>query len=81
MRNTLSLLDRLIRDAAVLNKDKNAKLIGCSRDGANRLSSMITVYQAARLHVCIEKAWNAVEANVNIPLVLAALCGDIMNLL
>lgn len=81
VRNTLSLLDKLMRDAAVLCKDRNAAVIGCWREGAVRLSSMITAYQAARIHRCIEKAWNAVEFNVNIPLVLAALSGEIMNVL
>lgn len=81
VRNTLSLLDKLIRDAAVLTKDNNAQTIGCWRDGAVRLSSMLTVHQAARIHRFIENAWNTIECNVNIPLVLAALCGEIMSCL
>lgn len=81
VRNTLSLLDRLIRDAAVLGKDSSARTIGCYRDGAVRLSSMLTVYQAARIHRFIEKAWSGVEFNINIPLALAALSGEIMSCL
>lgn len=81
VRNTLSLLDKLMRDAAVLGKDGGAEAIGCYRDGAVRLSQMITAYQAARIHRFIEKAWNAVEFNINIPLALAALSGEIMSCL
>lgn len=81
VRNTLSLLDKLMRDAAVLGKDSGAAAIGCWREGAVRLSSMITAYQAEKIHRCIEKAWSAVEFNVNIPLALAALSGEIINCL
>lgn len=81
VRNTLSLLDKLVRDAAVLGKDKNSAVIGCYRDGAVKLSTMITVYQAARMHKFIEKAWNTIEFNVNIPLTLAALSGEMINCL
>lgn len=81
VRNTLSLLDKLVRDAAVLGKDIDSGSIGCYRDGAVKLSSMLTVYQAARIHKSIEKAWHTIELNVNIPLVLASLSGEIMNCL
>lgn len=81
VRNTLSLLDKLIRDAAVLGKNSEAKTISCYREGAVQLSSMLTAYQAMRIHRFIEKAWSAVESNVNIPLALAALSGEIMSCL
>jgi DNA polymerase-3 subunit delta' len=32
------------------------------------------------LHGCIEKAWSAVESNVNIPLALTALGAEIMEI-
>lgn len=79
VRTTLSLLDRLIRDAAVLGKDTNAVTISCYREGAVKLASMLTAYQAARIHRLIEKANSAVELNINISLALAALSGDIMS--
>lgn len=81
VRNTLSLLDRLIRDAAVLAKDENARLIGCEKESAYRLAEMLTVHEAVRIHRCIEKTWKAVNTNVNIQLALAAFCGDVMNIL
>ncbi len=81
VRNTLSLLDKLMRDAAVLGRDKEAPLIGCYREGAYRLASVMTPYEAAAVHRCIERAWRTIEANVNIPLALAALCGEIIECL
>ncbi len=81
VRNTLSLMDKLMRDAAVLGRDSNAELIGCYREGAYRLASVMTPYEAAAVHRCIERAWRTVEANVNIPLALSALCGEIMECL
>jgi DNA polymerase-3 subunit delta' len=81
VRNTLSMLDMLVRDAAVLNGDRNADNIGCWRDGALRLSEMITASQAMRIHRYIEKAWSTIESNVSIPLATAAMCGEIIGCL
>jgi DNA polymerase-3 subunit delta' len=81
VKAVLSLLDKLVRDAAVLGKAPDAPLIGCFRGAAERLSGMLTASQAARIHRCIEKAWGAVEANVSIPLVLAAFCADVIRII
>ncbi|MDD6278680.1 MAG: ATP-binding protein [Ruminococcus sp.] len=80
IRSALSLLDMLMRDAAVLGKDSSAKTVGCYRDGAYRLSDSITGWQAVRIHNAIEKAWSTVEANVSVPLVMTALCAEIMSI-
>lgn len=81
VKNVLSMLDMLIRDAAVLAEDSGARLIGCYRGGAVSLSEQLTSSQAARIHRRIERAWRAVEANVSIPLVLAALCAEIIEII
>lgn len=80
VKTVLSMLDMLIRDAAVLAEDSGAKLIGCYRRGAVMLSEQLTSSRAARIHRRIEHAWRAVEANVGIPLVLAALCAEIIEI-
>ena len=80
VRETLSMLDMLARDAAVLAKDGNAETIGCFREGAVALSGSLTAYQAAKLHSCIETAWKAVGRNVSIPLALTALGAEIMEI-
>ena len=77
--DVLSMLDKLIRDAVVLKKSPDTKGIGCTADGAGRLSETLDIYQAARLHRYLEKAKSAVDCNVNIPLVLAALCAEIIG--
>ncbi len=79
VREVLSMLGKLVRDAAVLARAPESADIGCSRRDALRLSRGITAYQAARINVHVEKAWRAIESNVSIPLVLSALCADIMN--
>ena len=48
-------------------------------DAARALSEKLGVYQAVRLHGYIEKARSAVESNVNIPLVIASLCAEIIS--
>ena len=77
VRALLTMLDMLVRDAAVLGEDKNAALIGCDRRSAERLSGMITGGQAFRMHRYIEKAWSAIEANAGIPLAMTALSAEI----
>ena len=80
VRETLSMLDDLVRDAAVLAGDGNARTIGCFRSGAEALSQSVTAFQAARLHSCIETAWKAIDSNVSIPLALTALGAEIMEI-
>lgn len=77
VRAVLTMLDKLIRDAAVLGEDKGARLIGCDSRSAEKLSGMLTGGQAFRMHRHIEKAWAAIEANAGIPLALTALCAEL----
>ena len=81
VKNVLSMLDKLIRDAAVLGRDKSAELIGCSRENAVALSGRITPYQAVRIHNKIELANKAVDCNVTIPLAAAALAADVIEII
>lgn len=80
IKTVLRLLDDLIRDAAVYQNDENAQLIGCCRESAVSLAELITPYRAAGIHNRIEKAWSAIEANVSAPLVLAALCSEMIGI-
>ena len=76
IREVLTMLDKLVRDAAVLGEDKNARLIGCDRRSAERLAGIITGRQAFRIHRHIENAWAAIEANAGAALALTALCAE-----
>lgn len=80
VREVLSMLDKLVRDAAVLGKVGNSQTISCSHDAAVKLSELITASQSARIHSSIERAWGAVESNVSIPLALTALGAEIMDI-
>jgi len=80
LRSALTMADKLMRDSAVLSKDSSAAPISCCPDAARGLAGAITAFQAARIHYSIGKAWEAVTANVNAGLVLAALCADIMTI-
>ena len=81
VKTVLSMLDMLIRDAAVLGRDKNAELIGCNPENARALSGRITPYQAVRIHNKIELANKAIDSNVTIPLAMAALAAEIIEIL
>ncbi|MDE6776098.1 MAG: DNA polymerase III subunit delta' [Ruminococcus sp.] len=81
IREVLSMLDKLIRDCAILSRDKDARTISCFRGAAQQLSGMMTVYQAISVHDTIEKAWKAVDSNVSAPLVFSGLCAEIMTIL
>lgn len=77
----LSMIDSLIRDAAILSRDSSAGTIGCFKEASIKLSDMLTVYQAVSIHNAIEKGCRAIEANVNGSLVLAGVCADIMEII
>lgn len=79
VKETLTLLDRQMRDcAAVLSGNKEK--IGCYPEGAYRLSDVITVSQAVKIHKCLNQTWQAVETNANMPLILTALCAEIADI-
>lgn len=78
MYDIFSAFDMLIRDCAVLYNDKNAEVIGLSREQALKLSEILMPSQAVRIHDLIENSWNALQANVSVPLVTASLCAEIM---
>ena len=80
IREVLSMIDKLIRDSAVLSRDRDAKTVGCFREAAVQLSTMLTAYKAVSVHDRIEYAWKAVESNVSAPLVMASLCAEIMEI-
>ncbi|MBR1592670.1 MAG: DNA polymerase III subunit delta' [Ruminococcus sp.] len=79
--SVLSMFDKLMRDCAVLNKDKNAQTIGCCRESAERLSERITPCQAEKIHISIENAASAVRYNVSAPVALSALCAEISDII
>ena len=80
IRIILSLLDKQVRDAAVLAGGAETEGIGCYKDGAEKLSHCITASQAVRVHGAIDRAWKSIEANANSVLVMTALCSEISRI-
>ena len=78
-REFLELLDRTIRDGIVFRFSQSAQGIGCYPKGAERLSQVLSVKNAERIHDLIEKAAENISANVNQGLVMSSLCGEIMS--
>lgn len=75
----LTLFDRTLRDAMALKYDAGAACIGCDAAGAARLSERLSTAAAQTMHLAVDKAYAALEANVNLPLALSALCASCMD--
>lgn len=74
----LQLLDQVFRDAMALRTSPSLPCISCDPDGAKRLSGRLSGAGGQHDHKCIGKAFAAVQANVNVQLILSALCAELM---
>ena len=75
----LTLFDRTIRDAMARKYDASAACIGCDAEGAARLSERLSAAGGQAMHLAVDKAYAAIQANVNLPLALSALCASCMD--
>lgn len=75
----LEMLDRIIRDSAVLRYNQKASLTSCYPRGAMKLSEKISAKTAEKIHLHLNQAAADVKANVSSVLLMSALCGEIMN--
>lgn len=74
----LEMLGQVFRDAMVLRMKQNLPCISCDPTGAQALAARLSAAQGQRFHQCIGKAFAAVSANVNVQLILSALCAELM---
>lgn len=74
----LEMLDRVIRDAAVIQISGPEDCIGCCPKHSKLLSERISVASAEKIHNLILEAADDYKANVNTSLILSGLCGDIL---
>jgi DNA polymerase-3 subunit delta' len=81
VKSTLIQFNNLVRDAAILGRDINADVIGCSREQAERLLNVVTVGGAVKIHGIIEKTWKTIECNVSVPLAMTTMCAEIMQII
>lgn len=75
----LELLDRVIRDAAVSQLAPTADCISCCPEEAMKLGKRLSAGTAGKIHNAIERAASDYRSNVSQTLIMAGLCGDIMN--
>jgi DNA polymerase-3 subunit delta' len=72
-RETLSMTAKIIRDAAMLIIDDKTPLIGCYKQGAEKLAEQLTKRRAADMYGKFAKAAEDLTGSVNIPLAFSAL--------
>lgn len=75
----LEMLDRVIRDSAVLKYNPKISPTGCYPEGALMLSEKTSAKTAEKIHGCLNQAAADVKANVSSSLLMSALCGEIMS--
>ena len=78
-RRFLELLDKTIRDAAVLRFCEDVEMAGCAPKKAERLSEKLSPNSAGKMHLLIGEAAKDISANVSSALVLTALCGEMIK--
>lgn len=79
VKNILEMLDKVMRDVcAVRLYGENAVFIGCCRDGAKKLAERMSFKKALHIHDIIGQYIKYCNANINVPLAMAALCGEII---
>ena len=75
----LEMLDRVIRDAAVVQISGSEECIGCCPKASMLLSERISAASAEKIHNEIAEAADDFRANVNSSLIMSGLCGDILS--
>lgn len=75
----LEMIDRIVRDSAVIRYNEQAALTGCYPKGALKLSEKISAKTAEKIHMYLNQAAADIKANVSSVLLMSALCGEIMN--
>ena len=72
----LKLLLMQFRDACMLRYD--ASCLGCDMPSAQKLSQMLTPSKALKLCQAVQTAYEALQANVSLKLILASLGGNLL---
>lgn len=80
VKNVLLLLDKVIRDVCIirLHGKDNARLMGCFREGAEKLAERLSFRKAEDMHILLTKTIDYCHSNVNAAAAMASLCGGLM---
>lgn len=72
-------LEMVFRDALAFKLSQDIPGISCDPVGAGMLAGRLSAAKGQHYHKCIGKAYAAVSANVNLQLVMSALCAELMS--
>jgi DNA polymerase-3 subunit delta' len=72
-REVTAMTAKIVRDAAMLIINDNTPLIGCYRQGAEKLSEQLTKRRAAEMYGKFAKTAEDLAGSVNVPLIFSAL--------
>lgn len=78
-KTMLSILDKHIRDVIAVKIGCNTPA-GCYFDGAKMLSSKLSIKTCIDIHMLIYNTFYELDSNVNINLIIASLCGNIIKI-
>ena len=81
IKDVLALTDKVIRDVCIirLNGKENVPLIGCYGSGAERLAERLSFRRAENIHNLLCRTIDYCKANVNVPVAMSALSGQLMG--
>jgi len=77
-RKTLSIMDKHIRDIIAVKINCNTSA-GCYFDGAKLLAQKLSIQSCQSIHLLIYEAFNDIDSNVNMSLIISSLCSNIMQ--
>lgn len=77
-KKTLSIIDKHIRDVIAVKISCNTPA-GCYFEGAKLLAQRLSIQSCQNMHLDIYNALNDIDSNVNINLIIASLCGNIIT--
>lgn len=79
LKSVLEMLNCIIRDALALRYLPDS-FTGCCHGEAEALSAGLTANACGKIHEAIEHSYSLIDKNVNIKLIVSALCGSISAL-
>lgn len=76
LKNVLVMLDRIIRDALASRYSPDS-ITGCYKEGAESLAAGLTILACEKMHRALDNSYSLIDKNVNIKLIVSALCGEL----
>ncbi|MDO5558867.1 MAG: DNA polymerase III subunit delta' [Oscillospiraceae bacterium] len=77
VKKIIFMLDNIIRDALAGKFD--GSMTGCYKDGARELGSVLTMSSCENMHDACSTAFGLIDKNVNLKLITASFCSELMT--